>query len=287
MENRILDLTSDRPFSSRREVSSPGESSSAGLVASQSTSGEKLLYSAELLFEELNLQPASRLVVKTDPHGFASDRYRLLRMRLRDLKAKWKLKTVLITSPLPEDGKSTTVVNLATALAENGTKNVLVVEADLYHPSLVNLLGIKSTDGLAGVLERRLSPAAGIRRLEPVGWYLLPAGKPSGNPTELLHQENFAELMQVLAPHFDWILIDSPPVIPLADASIIKGSVSGTLLVTRAGHTPRKAIEKALTLLGNERILGVVLNATVGVNKIYSKYSKYYGDFARNSGEPS
>lgn len=285
MQRKLLGLTNDGPLELHGETLGRSEADSQGLQASQSPEGETLLYSGQLLFEEVDVPAQSRLVFHTDPHSSASDRYRLLRMRLRDLKAKWKLKTILVTSPLPEDGKSTTVVNLATALAEKGATNVLVIEADFYHPCLVANLGIKWTAGLADVLERGINPAAGIRRLEPLGWYLMPAGKTTGNPTELLHNETFSELMKILIPHFDWILIDSPPVIPLADALLLKSRANGTLLVARANHTPRAAIDKSLSLLGKENVLGIVLNATEGVNTLYAKYAKYYGNYSGRVGK--
>lgn len=256
-------------------------------MTSRPSNEEVLITSGEIPSEKVHLRPSSRLVFHTDPHSSAADRYRLLRLRFRELKAKWKLRTVLVTSPLPEDGKSTTVINLATALAEKGKSRVLVIEADLYHSCLVDLVGIKPGDGLAEMLERGLSPASGIRRLEPLGWSLLPAGKTSGNPTELLHKEAFSQLMQRLVPHFDWVLIDSPPVIPLADAMLLRSRANATLLVARAGHTPRKAIERSLSLLGREHVLGIVLNAAEDVNRLYSKYSKYYGNYRRDDGASS
>jgi len=287
MEPRTLNIgptqANERPFQVHRDARGPGATPSSALAGSRPPTEEALLNSVDLLSEEVDLALDSRLVFHTDPHCSASDRYRLLRMRFRELKAKWKLKTVLVTSPLPEDGKSTTVINLATALAESGKTRVLVIEADFYHSCIVDLVGIKPTGGLAGMLERDLNQAAVIRRLEPLGWCLLPAGKTSGNPTELLHKEAFSELMQRLVPHFDWILIDSPPVIPLADALLLRSRANGTLLVARAGHTPRKAIEKSLSLLGREHVLGIVLNAAEDVNQLYSKYSRYYGNYVKKS----
>lgn len=227
--------------------------------------------------EEVKLRPASRLVFHTDPHGSASDRYRLMRMRFREMMAQWKLKTAMITSPLPSDGKSTTIANLATALAEHGKSRVLLIEADFYHPCLVDMMGIRPGSGLGEVLEHTVTATSCLRRLGGLGWFLLPVGKASGNPTELLQGDAFPRLLEELGASFDWILVDSPPVIPLVDALLLKKSAKATLLVTRAGHTPRKVVEKSLSLLGNDHLVGVVLNATDDVNRLYSKYSKYYG----------
>ena len=232
----------------------------------------------EIKTEEVNLRPESRIAFHTDPHGSAADRYRLLRMRLRELWIAGKLKTLLITSPLPTDGKSTTAMNVATALAEGGKYSVLLIEADLHHSPLAELLGIARGSGLAECLEGTANLSAAIRRLQPLGWFVLPAGEAHGNPTELLHSEAFAQLMQKVVACFDWVLIDSPPVLPLVDALLLKHHANATLLVARAGKTPRESIEKSLSLIGREHVLGVVLNAVDGLNQIYSKYSKYYGN---------
>ncbi len=247
---------------------------------------ERKINRDEILAEEVSLRPESRIPFHTDPHGCAADRYRLLRMRLRELWIAGKLKTLLITSALPEDGKSTTAMNVATALAEGGKYSVLLIEADLYHSPLAELLGIRPGPGLAECLEGTVSLTSAIRRLQPLGWFVLPAGEVHGNPTELLHTEAFARVMQKVVPCFDWVLIDSPPVLPLVDALLLKHHANATLLVARAGKTPREAIEKSLALLGREHVLGVVLNAVDGLNQLYSKYSKYYGSFRTGPSGP-
>ncbi len=131
--------------------------------------------------------------------------------------ASRKLRSILITSPLPGDGKSTVALNLATALAENGKRSVLLIEADLHHPTLVQRLGISPRPGLAECLEEGHDPLLALQRLETLQWYLMQAGNPHGNRTELLQSEGTAALLQTLAPRFDWILIDAPPVAPLSD----------------------------------------------------------------------
>ena len=126
--------------------------------------------------ERAEILPETKLVFHTDPRSPSADRYRLLRMRLRELGKAGKLKTLLITSPLPHDGKSTVCLNLATALAEGGRKNVLLMEADLHQPALTGRLGLKTWMGLAECLEGEVDPQSAIRKVEPLNWYLLPAG---------------------------------------------------------------------------------------------------------------
>jgi capsular exopolysaccharide synthesis family protein len=289
MERKILKLgdppTEERPHHSYAEArATVGVVHPAASTGSRMPNEEGSALLDGLPSAQVHLGPKSRLFFHTEPRSSASDRYRLLRMRLREFKARVKLKAILVTSPIPEDGKSTTVINLATALAEKGKSRVLVVEADLYHSCLTELVGIRPTKGLGEILEHTLNPFVGIRRLEPLGWYLLSAGQTSVTPTELFGKETFSQLIQKLVPYFDWILIDSPPVIPLADTLLLKSSANATLLVTRAGHTPKKAIEKTLSLLGREHVLGIVLNAVEDVNQLYSKYSKYYGQYQLGGG---
>jgi len=205
-------------------------------------------------------------------------------MRLRELWNAGKLSTLLITSPLPGDGKSTIALNLATALAEQGKRTVLLVEADLHHPSLTQQLGIPTQAGLAECLEHGMNPMSNVRRIEPLGFYLLSSGEPRGNPTELLQSEALSTIMQELSAYFDWILIDSPPVMPLTDALSLARHANASLLVARAGHTPRQAIEQTVKLLGNGHVIGVLLNGVEGLHRIYSKYYGYYSD---NSSPPA
>jgi capsular exopolysaccharide synthesis family protein len=244
----------------------------------ESQTTEKVSQLRNVGVEETHLNPEARLIVQTDPGSPAADRFRLLRMRLRVLKSTAKLNNLLITSALPLDGKSTIALNLATALADAGKQTVLLLEADLYHPNLSQRLGLPIRPGLAECLESGLDPVSALRRLEPMRWYLLPAGMPQGNPTELLQRDSLPRLLQRLSPYFDWILIDSPPVVPLTDALIISQHVDASLLVVRADYTPREAIEEALKLLGPKKVLGVLFNGVEGLNKLYSEYYGYFGN---------
>src|SRR5215467_9334343 len=126
--------------------------------------------------ERVQILPEGRVVVHSDPQSLGADRFRLLRARLLERTAKVKQKTLVVTSPVPEDGKSTVVLNLATALAEHGKRSVLVLEADFFRPSLGRALGIPPGAGVAECLRDNSHPMAALRRIEPLGWYLLPAG---------------------------------------------------------------------------------------------------------------
>lgn len=255
------------------------DSTSVSVVASQEKL-EKTLQLQQIPEEEVCVHPKSRIVLHSDPLSPGADRFRYLRMYLRELWNAGKVKSLLITSPLAQDGKSTVAVNLATALAEGGKRSVLLVEADLHNPTLIKLLGLEPKFGLTDCLERNLNPLFAIRRLTPLNWYLLPAGVPVDHPTELLQTEAHGLLMQKLASLFDWVLFDSPPVIPVTDSVSLARQTNATLLVARQGRTPREAVQKTIALLGKQRVLGIVLNGVDGLDHQYSGYYGYYGSGA-------
>jgi capsular exopolysaccharide synthesis family protein len=237
------------------------------------TSGTATATLTEFPVEEAHLSPENRLVYYADPRSAAADRFRLLRMRLKEHWNAGKLKKLLITSALSHDGKSTVALNLATALSERGKRTVLVIEADLHYPSLSDSLKLRPSAGLTECLtDENTSPLSVIRRIEPLGWCLLGAGEPRRNPTELLQSPAFGQIMQKLSPCFDWILIDSPPVIPLTDSLSLQQHADASLLAVRAGETPREAVEQTIALLGKKNIVGVVLNGVEARNHFYYRY---------------
>jgi len=200
-------------------------------------------------------------------------------MRLREIASSTKLKTLLVTSPLPQEGKSTVCLNLATALAEGGKKNVLLMEADLHQPALSGRLRIPAWPGLASCLEGRLDPQAAIRRIDPLNWYLLPSGEARANASELLQTAALPDLMGKLSTHFDWIIVDSPPVLPLSDATSLTRHTDATLLVARADSTAREAIEETISTIGRQCVVGILLNGVSSLDRTYSKYGKSYRNY--------
>jgi capsular exopolysaccharide synthesis family protein len=258
------------------------ESSTMGGEVSQGANGVPDLGTVRV--EDVNIQKECRLVVHTDPRSPGADRFRYLRIRLREPWEAGKLKSVLITSALPKDGKSTVAINLASALSEHGKKRVLLIEADLHRPTLASLLGLKAGPGLVECLGADVNPLPFVRRLQPLGWYLMTAGGKCPNPTEILQSGALPDLLSRLSPHFDWILIDSPPVIPITDALSVARDVDAILMVVRAGSTPRDLVQRALALLGRKKLVAVVLNGLEGLNKMYSRYG-YYDDYSSNGGE--
>jgi Mrp family chromosome partitioning ATPase len=224
----------------------------------------------------------SRVVVYYDPKSAGADRFRLAQIRLKSIQAARKLKSLLITSPLLGDGKSAVALNLATVLCENGIVPVLLLEGDVHRPSLVKSLGLKPWPGLTECYKRGDDPMLAIRRIDPLGFYLLPAGQPLEDSVGLFQSNFIAQLTKGrLSSFFSWILIDSPPTTPVADILALKAQADGTLLVAWAGVTPREAIEESARNLGHDHVVGIILNGVEGLHRTYSQYYGYGKSEAR------
>lgn len=222
--------------------------------------------------EYIHVRPENRIVAHTHPQSAGGERFRFLRAYLRDLQAGGKLKVLLLTSALPSEGKSTIAVNLATVLAKQGSHRVLLLEADLRRPSLTRQWGVKPWEGVAEILRRNSDPVSCIRLVQPLGIYVLPAGVDTAEPTEVIPREGYAELIGRLAPHFDWIVVDSPPAIAIADALELKQMADAVLLIVRAGYAPREAVEEAMDEFANGKVIGIILNCMEGVDALYGGY---------------
>ena len=220
------------------------------------------------------LRPEDRLLAERGDGGPAGEKFRVLRHRLHQVRQQRNLRSLLITSSIPQEGKTVVAINLAITLALNSSR-VLLVDADMRKPGVSRALGLQSLKGLAEVLEGRLDLFAAIRLVDPLNLYFLPAGSATRNPVELLQGAQIREAMARTRSEFDWIVIDSPPLNPFADSQCLAGLSDGVLLVVRAGLSPRESVEQALAGLDGAYIAGVVLNAS-GDPRIDSYYSYYY-----------
>ena len=221
---------------------------------------------------DLSLTPQNRLVTVSDIDTPAAEAFRLLSVRLRHLRRSRDLKKLLITSTIPQEGKSMVSANLACALASSTRRKTLLLEGDVRRPSLSKVFGLKPYPGLCEWLEGGRSLASSIYRLEPGGIWLLPAGHALANPLELLESAKLTGLMEQLAAWFDWIIIDSPPVLPLADTSVWTRLSDGILLVTRQGTTQKRHLQRGVEALESKKVIGAVLNSSTNSsdNEYYS-----------------
>ncbi|MBE9506745.1 MAG: polysaccharide biosynthesis tyrosine autokinase [Chloroflexi bacterium] len=222
------------------------------------------------------------LVLVDQPLSPVSEAFRVLRTNIRFASVDKPLRTILVTSPGPTEGKSTTVANLAVAMAQAGFK-VAAVDGDLRRPRLHHIFNIHPREGLTGALLEGSTDG----RLQPVqveGLAVLPAGELPPNPAEMLGSQRMRDLLSELAQHVDVVLIDSPPVLPVTDAAVLAQSVDGVLLVIDVGETRREVARRAaegLTQVG-ANLIGVVLNRVpIRRGGYYYYYHDYYGDGAR------
>jgi capsular exopolysaccharide synthesis family protein len=219
----------------------------------------------------INLSLQSRLVCLSDRESPTAEALRLLGVRLRDLRRVRPLKRVLITSTIPQEGKSTIASNLACTLSHAPQERTLLIEGDLRRPSLSRMFGIRPDSGISECIRDQKTPFQTVVRLEEAGIWIWPAGTAPSNPLELLQSPRLPALMDQLAGYFDWIVIDSPPVLPLADTSVWMRVADGILLVTRQGTTEKKQLQKGLEALDPKKMLGALLNGALA-----SAYSGYY-----------
>jgi capsular exopolysaccharide synthesis family protein len=206
--------------------------------------------------------PERQLPCSTDSEGLAAEKFRFLGVRLRHLRRERSLKKVLITSTIPHEGKSMVAANLACTLARRGQQRTLLLEGDVRRPSLSHLFGLNKLPGICEWLQSEQSQITNIYHLDGLGLWILPAGNASGNPLELLQSRRLSTLMDQLSTMFDWIVIDCPPVLPLADTSVWSRIADGILLVTRQGTTDKRQLQRGLEAIDREKLIGAVLNCS-------------------------
>ena len=231
----------------------------------------------------VSLRPGSRLFCLTHRESLGAEKFRFLGVRLRQLQQNRALKRILVTSTIPEEGKSTISANLACTLARKRQQRVLLLDGDLRRPSLNRILGLDHLAGLSEYLQSGPGAAEPIYRLEESGFWFLPAGRPPENPLDLMNTTRYNALLERLSEWFDWIVIDTPPVLPLADTSVWSKSADGILLVTREGTTRKRQLQRGLAALDATKLLGVVINSTHSTE--HDNYYQHYGPAAKQARE--
>lgn len=216
--------------------------------------------------------------VLRNPMSVVSEQYRALRSRIERLNSDGKIQNLALTSAAKGEGKSLTAVNLALVLAQDGTKDVLLVDADLRRPKVHKLLGLDASPGLGDYFRGGVSGEAIIRRTPFFGLAVTPAGSVGGHPGELLASPEFESWVTERRAEFDYVVFDTPPVHPVSDVNFLANSVDGILLVVRAGKTPRGLVKHAVEVLPPGKLVGSVLNRAENVGPGYG-YGYRKGDY--------
>ncbi len=216
--------------------------------------------------------PKTMLLFDGQNHVLGTEEFRTLRSRLYLSRKERPLQKLLITSPLPKEGKTFTAVNLARVIAQQRERRVLLIDADMRSSRLHAVLGAPSTPGLSDYLSAKAGEFSVVQRGPEDNFFFIPGGQLVRNPSELIGSGRLKLLLNRLGPAFDWIILDSPPVIPVSDAKMLADICDGVLILIQAGVTPFNLAHKACQGFRDRCLLGVVLN---GVNP-GSAYSSYY-----------
>jgi capsular exopolysaccharide synthesis family protein len=223
---------------------------------------------------QVSIPQDSRLVSVGKEESLGAEKFRFLAVRLRQLRQSRPLKKILIISTIPQEGKSTVAANLACTLARRKQQRTLLLEGDLRRPTVAARFGLGRIPGLCEWLSGQ-TKGINLYRLESLGLWVLPAGAAPQNPLELMQSGKLSSLIDQLEAWFDWIVIDSPPVLPLADASMWSRLADGILLVTRKGTTEKRQLQRGLETIEKSKLLGALVNSSSNASHTdyYQRYS--------------
>lgn len=219
-----------------------------------------------------------RLVTIYDSKSIFAEQFRTIRTNIKYTVLDTDLKTIVVTSSIPGEGKSTNTANLGVVFAQEG-KKVLIVDADMRKPTTHYTFGLRNTMGLSTILSKQSELLPAIQETPIVGLHILSSGPSPPNPTELLSSKYFDAFLAEMKSCFDIILFDAPPLLSVSDAQVLSHKCDGTLLVVHAGVVEKEAVSKAKAILTATQatILGVVLNQ-YKMPKHQRTYYEHYGE---------
>ena len=210
---------------------------------------------------KVNALPTARFVALSEPRSFGAEKFRALVTRLEHMRRQKEMKSLQITSSVMSEGKTLVAANLALTFAKHSRAKVLLLEGDLHRPMLASLFGLHDSQGISHWWS---NPDQNIEhflsRVDEMPLWFLSAGVGHEQPSEILQAAQFAKAFNRLAGWFDWIIVDSTPMLPITDVNLWSRLVDGTLLVVREGVASVKALKKGLESLDNLKLIGTVLN---------------------------
>ncbi|MBI5055403.1 MAG: polysaccharide biosynthesis tyrosine autokinase [Nitrospirae bacterium] len=217
------------------------------------------------------------LIAITQPDSPITEEYRRLKsILIRETKANF-LNTIMITSSVETEGKTLTAINLAITLAQEIDHSILLIDADMRKPMVHHYLGIKCDNGLSDYLTRDMDVSEIMVKTGISNLILIPAGHPVENPVELLSSGKMKALMREIKHRYmdRYVIIDTPPILPFADAISIGSTVDGVIFVVKEGRVDKRSIENAMNLIKDLKVLGVVFN-NASMETLDGQYSRYY-----------
>jgi capsular exopolysaccharide synthesis family protein len=202
------------------------------------------------------------LVSLVNPGSFAAEQYQALRMKIERLRQARDLRVIAVTSPGASDGKTVTSINLAGALARGASARVLLIDGDLRRPEVAHQLHIDdSGSGFADLIATgKIDLEQVVRPLEAFNIDVIPAGGVAGPIHEMFRSNRLVEVLNAARQRYDYVVIDTPPLVPVVDSALLARVVDGVLVVVAANKTPRKLLEEALSQLDESKVLGIVFN---------------------------
>jgi protein-tyrosine kinase len=219
----------------------------------------------------------SRLVAWTTPNSLGAEKFRALAVRLDDVRRQSRLHSLQVTSSVINEGKSFVAANLAVTLAKYSGAKTLLIEGDMHRPTLGSMFGLQGLPGLCDWWSGRHQDLSRfLVRITGTALWFLPAGKDCDRPSDILRSAQLREAFAQLAGQFDWIVVDSTPMLPVIDANLWSKLVDGTLVVVREGVAPLKALKNGLQSLDNPKLIGVVVNDASEFNQV-DYDGQYYG----------
>src|SRR5215470_5674015 len=227
---------------------------------------------------EWQIDPLNSVFLNSRPGEGGPERFRTLRSRLYKIASTRKLKRVLITSGVAAEGKTFVASNLTQSIIQQPELRVLLIDADLRSSRMHTLFGTQCCPGLSDYLRGDADEYGVIQKGSSENLFLIPGGNLVSNPSELLLSDRMKQLLNTVTPVFDWIIIDSPPTLPVHDASVLADMVDGVLFVIRAGSTDAEIVERTASEFRGKNLLGVVLNQVQKTDSYGEQYQNYYGE---------
>jgi receptor protein-tyrosine kinase len=280
---RAEQMGASQPPRGEPAIGAPSAPASAGLQEAPT----RLLTPVTGLLEEVREvpftpAPEALLIDHSHPQEAPSEEFRSLRTRLNHLQTLQPIHTVVITSPSPAEGKSFAAANLAISQSHLAGNPTLLVDFDFRRPVLHNLFQIERAPGATDLLLGNAPLAACLKRIAGTNLFVMPAGASVKNPLELLSLREVKGLFQDLPKWFNWVILDSPPLLFSADANLLGTLTDGTILVVRIGATTIDMVQRAMQSLCENNVLGIIVNGA-RAGELYSKYTYYYSKYGHEA----